>query len=301
MRARNLKPGYFKSDQLAACGPWARLLFAGLWGLADREGRLENRPMKIKAEVFPFDSVDVAPLLDELSVHELILVYKVANKGFISIPAFKAHQNPHKREPESIIPAPPSPRRIKAESSKGTDEPSKYRAESGQDTDKAEPKPEPAGLNPESVSPLPESEDSSPTANVDKPVEGSEGGESERGEPARSKANPYCEAFEAEHRLHYTARYQRKRGDFVKLAECLEAQGGIDLDEWRRACGNYFATLQSSHTLADLAMRYPTFHEHALNEFGRPALPVGKSKTLAHNLGVRERFIERHNAEKRTN
>ena len=55
MRARNIKPGFFKNDTLAELEFAARLLFIGLWGLADRAGRLEDRPKKIKAEVFPYD------------------------------------------------------------------------------------------------------------------------------------------------------------------------------------------------------------------------------------------------------
>ena len=48
-RARNIKPGFFANENLAECDPLARLLFAGLWCLADREGRLEDRPKRIAA------------------------------------------------------------------------------------------------------------------------------------------------------------------------------------------------------------------------------------------------------------
>ena len=72
MRARDIKPGFFKNDQLAECSMAARLLFPGLWMLADREGRIENRPRKIKAEIFPFDDMDVAELLSELEKAGLI-------------------------------------------------------------------------------------------------------------------------------------------------------------------------------------------------------------------------------------
>jgi len=34
----------------------ARLLYPGLWMLADREGRLEDRPLRIKAEILPYDT-----------------------------------------------------------------------------------------------------------------------------------------------------------------------------------------------------------------------------------------------------
>ena len=50
--------GFFTNDELAECTPIARLLFAGLWTIADKEGRLDDRPKKIKALVLPFDNVD---------------------------------------------------------------------------------------------------------------------------------------------------------------------------------------------------------------------------------------------------
>ena len=65
-RARNIKPGFFKNEELAECSLAARLCFPGLWLLADREGRLEDRPKRIKGELFPFDTFEVGPLLDEL-------------------------------------------------------------------------------------------------------------------------------------------------------------------------------------------------------------------------------------------
>lgn len=57
-RSRNLKPGFFLNDCLAECQPLARILFAGLWCIADREGRLLDRPRKIKVEVLPHQRDD---------------------------------------------------------------------------------------------------------------------------------------------------------------------------------------------------------------------------------------------------
>lgn len=54
-RARNIKPGFFKNELLAEMPPEIRLLFMGLWCIADREGRFEERPKKIKMELFPCD------------------------------------------------------------------------------------------------------------------------------------------------------------------------------------------------------------------------------------------------------
>lgn len=106
-RSRNIKPGFFLNDELAECDPLARLLFAGLWCIADREGRLEDRPKRIKAEVLPYDDCDVDQLLDQLAERDFIVRYEVDGLRYIQIINFSKHQNPHVKEAPSIIPPPP--------------------------------------------------------------------------------------------------------------------------------------------------------------------------------------------------
>jgi hypothetical protein len=106
MRARNIKPGYFKNEELADCDPLARILFSGLWCLADKEGRLEYRPRKIKAEVLPYDNCNIDKLIKQLSDKEFIQVYSVNDNKYIQILKFLKHQNPHVKELESVIPEP---------------------------------------------------------------------------------------------------------------------------------------------------------------------------------------------------
>ena len=106
MRARNLKPGFFKNEILADCDPLARILFSGLWCMADREGRLEYRPKRIKAEVLPYDNCNIEELLTQLSSKGFIQKYSVNNENYIEIVSFGRHQNCHIKEAESTIPAP---------------------------------------------------------------------------------------------------------------------------------------------------------------------------------------------------
>ena len=106
MRARNIKPGYFKNEDLADCDPMARILFAGLWCMADREGRLEHRPKRIKAELLPYDNCNVDKLLKQLSDKEFIQLYSVNNCNYIQILKFRLHQNCHIKEAASTIPTP---------------------------------------------------------------------------------------------------------------------------------------------------------------------------------------------------
>ena len=54
MRARNLKPGLFKNEILGSADALLTILFEGLWCMADREGRLEDRPLRICAVIFPY-------------------------------------------------------------------------------------------------------------------------------------------------------------------------------------------------------------------------------------------------------
>ncbi len=105
-RSRLLKPGFFKNEHLAQLSPHTRLCFAGLWILADREGRLEDRPMRLKAEIFPYETVDMDSLLTCLAEGGFIHRYRVENIAYLAIPKFTIHQSPHIREAESTIPAP---------------------------------------------------------------------------------------------------------------------------------------------------------------------------------------------------
>lgn len=105
-RARNIKPGFFKNENIVELDPWVRLLFIGLWTLADREGRLEDRPKKIKMELFPADDFDIEHGISELVRYGFALRYEVENSEYIQIVAFTKHQKPHHQEQQSVIPAP---------------------------------------------------------------------------------------------------------------------------------------------------------------------------------------------------
>ena len=104
MRARNIKPGFWKNEDLVEMGFETRLLFVGLWMLADREGRLEDRPKRIKMEVFPADNVDVGACLEELESFGLVERYQADGKRVVCIPNFTVHQSPHHSEKRSDLP-----------------------------------------------------------------------------------------------------------------------------------------------------------------------------------------------------
>lgn len=108
-RSRNIKPGFFMNDRLGEIEPLGRLLFAGLWTLADKAGRLEDRPKRIKAAILPYDDCDVDALLDALSSgpDPFICRYEVDGVRVIQVVSWKRHQRPHHQESESVLPACP--------------------------------------------------------------------------------------------------------------------------------------------------------------------------------------------------
>jgi hypothetical protein len=105
-RSRNIKPTFFTNEYLAELSPLARLLFIGLWCQADREGRLQDRPKRLKIDILPYDNCDVDILLDDLqkSRGDFIKRYEVEGNKYIQIINFSKHQNPHKKEVASTIP-----------------------------------------------------------------------------------------------------------------------------------------------------------------------------------------------------
>lgn len=104
MRSRNIKPGFFKNELLADLDPFARLLFIGLWCLADREGRLEDRPKRIKMELFPLDGYDPETGLESLQKLGFITRYVIDDKAVIQLVSFRKHQSPHGTEKDSELP-----------------------------------------------------------------------------------------------------------------------------------------------------------------------------------------------------
>lgn len=103
-RARNIKPGFFVNDALIELDFGTRLLFIGLWTLADKSGRLEDRPKKIKIGVFPADDVDVTVMLDSLESSGFIKRYEINGLRYIQIVNWDKHQRPHHTEKASEIP-----------------------------------------------------------------------------------------------------------------------------------------------------------------------------------------------------
>jgi hypothetical protein len=105
MRARNIKPGFWENERIGNLSHSQRLLFIGLWCLADREGKLEDRPEKINHLLFGYDKkkLDIHRELTVIERWGFIHRYKCTNTPLIMILNFKKHQSPHHTEKKSNL------------------------------------------------------------------------------------------------------------------------------------------------------------------------------------------------------
>lgn len=93
------------NEDLSDFDPLTRLLFIYLWMLADREGRLEDRPKRIAAQALPYDrAADVESMLNDLNQGKFINRYVIKTYRVIQITSFLKHQTPHGTEKDSVLP-----------------------------------------------------------------------------------------------------------------------------------------------------------------------------------------------------
>ena len=109
-RIRAIKPDFFRHLELynaeIEAGLPLRVAYAGLWTVADREGRFRWRPEVLKLDVLPFDSLDFTDVLNALCKYGFIERYEVGGTLYAHIPTFQRHQIVNIREAKSLLPAP---------------------------------------------------------------------------------------------------------------------------------------------------------------------------------------------------
>jgi len=108
MRARNLKPSYFKNEVLGRADPICGHIFQGLWGLSDREGRLERRLDRIHIEINPYRDIESTRCAIEWLIERgFVVPYEVGGRHYLFVRSFLEHNHPHVKEPPSKLPPPP--------------------------------------------------------------------------------------------------------------------------------------------------------------------------------------------------
>lgn len=94
-RIRTVKPEFWTSEQVAECSPNARLLFIGMWNFCDDAGVHPASVRRLKMQIYPgdsFGSEEIADMVEELKVNQLIHEYEVGNEVFWLISGFRKHQ-----------------------------------------------------------------------------------------------------------------------------------------------------------------------------------------------------------------
>lgn len=108
MRIRTIKPEFFTHEGLfeaeASTGLPIRIAFAGLWCVADREGRFKWEPRRIGVQILPYDGIDFSRVMDALTTRGFIVKYRVNDAWFGCIPSFGKHQVINNRESASSLP-----------------------------------------------------------------------------------------------------------------------------------------------------------------------------------------------------
>lgn len=106
-RIRSIKVDLFVDDGLADVSLEAHFLLAGLPVLADSAGRLEDRPRRIQAQIFPYrPAVDVDACLNELAGSGHVVRYEVNGARYLQVQEWTRDQRPHVKEAASVIPPP---------------------------------------------------------------------------------------------------------------------------------------------------------------------------------------------------
>jgi hypothetical protein len=110
-RIRSVKPESLKDEELWDAEMQTGLplfrAFVGLWCQADRRGRFEWRPRKLKSEVLPYWEGEFERVLDALTTCGFLVSYVVGERRYGWLPTFEKHQFINGKEPESRLPAPP--------------------------------------------------------------------------------------------------------------------------------------------------------------------------------------------------
>ncbi len=110
-RIRSIKPAFFRHRELflleQSSGLPVRVGFAGLWTVADREGRFRWKPVELKLDCLPYDDVDFAEVLAALESADFVQKYTIDGKEYGVVPSWIDHQVISTREAQSVLPQPP--------------------------------------------------------------------------------------------------------------------------------------------------------------------------------------------------
>lgn len=134
-RQRFIWPDLWTDPGIGVLAPLERLLFIGLFSLADDEGRIDGSPAYLKAAVFPYDpfTVEEVETLRNGLVDRLpnVVLYQTGSEQVIALARWSDHQKPKYARPSKFPPPPGKPRKQRVSKADSGKPPGKLPEDSG--------------------------------------------------------------------------------------------------------------------------------------------------------------------------
>lgn len=90
---RTIKPEFWTDSRIVALGFVTRLFYIGAWNFADDQGCLPDNPAELKMQIFPADTIDVTPLIEELVQSGRLVRWETTDGDrILEIAHFREHQ-----------------------------------------------------------------------------------------------------------------------------------------------------------------------------------------------------------------
>lgn len=103
-RKRVIDPEFWVDDNMSELNFLSRLLYIGLWNFSDDYGVVEYAPKKLKAQIFPYDVIDITEELKDLIRIGRLVLFEAEGKKWLYIKNFLKWQRvdkpSSKRNPE---------------------------------------------------------------------------------------------------------------------------------------------------------------------------------------------------------
>ena len=91
-RKRMIDPEFWLDEDITKLDYVARLFYIGTWNFSDDYAVIENSPKKLKAQIFPYDEVDVVPIIESLVKMKKYIPFEADEKKYLFIKNFLKYQ-----------------------------------------------------------------------------------------------------------------------------------------------------------------------------------------------------------------
>jgi hypothetical protein len=91
-RKRIIDPDFYLDEDLASCGFAVKLFYIGTWNFADDYGVIEDSNLRLKAQIFPYDTIDVSQLRDKLVEIGKLVPFEAEGRKWLFVKNFLKYQ-----------------------------------------------------------------------------------------------------------------------------------------------------------------------------------------------------------------